>query len=78
MTENKAYYGITFKVGDTVTFPAGADMMDGVVEKFRGDPRYPNNNQCFVKNGAGYKKWKKCINVIARSVIKNSAPDLFI
>jgi hypothetical protein len=70
----KDFYGIDIEVGDTVTFPAGKEMMDGVVEKFN-TAIIP---QIFVRNKAGYKKWKHCDVVINRSKIIQSAPQLFI
>jgi len=35
----KDYLGIDVRVGDTVVFPTGKDMMDGVVEKIRARHR---------------------------------------
>jgi len=72
----KDFYGIDIKIGDTVTFPSGADMMDGVVEKFRGLNRV--RPEAFVKNSSGNKKWKLLKCLINRSSIKDAAPQLFI
>jgi len=76
----KDFYGIPIKIGDIVTFPAGKDLMDGVVEKFRpktrlvNDPRY----EVFVKNSSGYKKWKDNTVVINRSRILDSIPEFSV
>jgi len=71
----KDYLGIDIKVGDVVVFPAGKDMMDGVVEKIRARHK---SFEVYVKNAAGYKKWKDNNVVINRSVIEDSAPQLFV
>jgi len=75
-TNTKDFYGIDINIGDTVTFPAGGEMMDGVVEKFRNLNRF--RSEAFVKNSSGHKKWKVLTCLINRTSVEDAAPQLFI
>lgn len=63
------YYEQEVLIGDTVSFPAGRDFMDGTVEKIRVNIRNNKMSQVYVLNDSGYKKWKYVKNVIKRPSI---------
>jgi len=74
----KDFYGIPIQIGDTVSFPAGGELMDGEVEKIRLRGKNSNLFEVYVKNTSGYKKWKYNTVVINRSRILDSIPEFSV
>jgi hypothetical protein len=59
------YLNNIIKKDDVVIFPSSGEFMEGIVKKIKIS-RYPQNNQVFVENENGYKKWKYARNVIKK------------
>lgn len=66
------YYGLPIKVGDVVTFPAGGEMNDGVVEKIIVNTRNKKLSTLKVRNSSNYLKSKYCKDMINKTIVQKT------
>ena len=60
------FYGLPINVGDVVSFPAGASLNDGVVEKIKPGKHL---HTLKVRNSSNYLKTKYSKDVVNKTLI---------